>query len=447
MNRKKGFLVGSLFLLIAAHCFGQLEKVIIEKYYVSDVIDATDTLGGSVPQGSITYRIYVDMYPDSKLKKIYGDANHPFMIKSTAPFYNHNADGQTFAKDFVKARYGEGVLALDTWLTLGATTKTQSGKTHFGILKNQDTDGSFIGGVNNDGGTGAISGGLLTNDDPSSGIPLTLADGMDTMANVPSGWFSAGITDFVTGADTTIFGSVQVGNEFFSNGFELRNSGVSGVIPDSNQVLIAQLTTTGELTFTLNMEITALINGVEEIFKYVGSDSILLAGETYNPFMIYPLECGCNDPTYLEFDPTVGCLQQGACVTSLVMGCMDSMACNFDAQANFNVQGLCCYPGLCNGRDIAEVCPVLLGESFEMDVYPNPSNDDFTMNIYSGMADQSIQYELFTAYGLSVLQKSLPAAEKVIGETLEVTHLENGLYHLKVRIGDKVKTRILVKSN
>jgi hypothetical protein len=94
-----------VFLFGSQKVYGQLEKVIIEKYYISDANDATDTTGGVLTAGSTTYRIYADMLPGSKLKKLFGDANHPFIIKSTAPFFNHSTDGQTFAKEFVKARY------------------------------------------------------------------------------------------------------------------------------------------------------------------------------------------------------------------------------------------------------------------------------------------------------------------------------------------------------
>ena len=292
-----------------------------------------------------------------------------------------------------------------------------------------------------------ISGGLLTNSDPSCGRPLTVADGMDTLVNTPSNWFSAGLTDFVSGADTTIFGSLNPGTEFNSRQFELRNNGTVGVLRDSNHVLIAQLTTSGELSFNLNLEIEGEVNGVLQTFTYVGTDSVLLEGETYNPFLIYPLECGCNDPLYLEYDPTVGCLAAGSCITPLVYGCMDSMACNFDPNANFNIQGLCCYPGLCNDRDIAQVCPSLLGESFELDVFPNPSNDDFMLNIFSGISDQPIHYEIVNTYGVKIISKELPAAEKVIQEVLEFSNHQNGLYHLIVTIGGKVETMILVKSN
>ena len=447
MEKKHTLFLILAFALFSTWSFGQLEKVIIEKYYISDASDASDTIGGSVPVGSTTYRIYVDMYPNSILKKIYGDDNHPFMIKSTAPFYNHTADGQTFAKDFVKARYGEGVLALDTWLTLGETTKTQAGKTYFGVMKDQDTDGSFIGGVNNDGGTAAVSGGLLVNNDPSCGRPLTSADGMDTLMNVPTGWFSSGVTNFVTGADSTIFGSIQEGTVFNSNGFELRNAGTIGVYPDSNQVLIAQLTTAGDISFKLNLEITAMINGIEKTFKYVGSDSVLLADETYHPFMIYPLECGCNDPNFLEYNPKVGCLEPGTCITPVVMGCMDPMACNYDPNANFNVQGLCCYPGSCNGRDIAEVCPAQQGDDFFIEVYPNPSEDEFFLNVYSGMSDYPVNYKIYNSYGFLIKEKTLSPAGIITGESLGLSGEENGVYHLQVQVNGTQETKLLVKTN
>lgn len=89
-----------VFLLSALNSFSQLEKIIVERYYVSDANDATDVIGGVVEEGSVTYRIYVDMLPGTILKSIYGDASHPFNISSTEVFFNNESDGQTFAKDF-----------------------------------------------------------------------------------------------------------------------------------------------------------------------------------------------------------------------------------------------------------------------------------------------------------------------------------------------------------
>jgi hypothetical protein len=438
-----GFIV---FQLITFTTFSQLQKVIVEKYYVSDASDATDTLGGGLPIGSTTYRIYVDLAPGSVLKKIYGDVNHPFSIQSTAPFFNQKSDGQTFAKDFVKNRYLEGVVALDTWLTLGQTTKTQAGKTYFGILKNQDVDGSFIGGINNDGGSAVISNGLLTNADPSAGIPLTQADGMDTLATLPTSWSHFGILDFVSGNDSTMFGSIQAQQGFSSTNFFLSNSGVKGVVADSNQILIAQLTTAGTLSFHLNIEVDAIVNGLPQTIQYVSSNDTILTGEVYNPYLSYPSICGCNDPNYLEYNPAVICLEPGSCVTPIVIGCMDTVACNFDENANVHVENLCCYPGKCNNRDIAIVCPALRGSNFEFLVYPNPSIDEFNLDVYSGMETEDIHVEVFDNYGVKLVDKLYPAAAIITGESLNLSSTEKGIYHLKVSIGGQVQSQLLFKN-
>ena len=442
---KKYFLV--LFLqLLSFTGFSQLEKVIVETYYVSDLNDATDTLGGGLPAGSKTYRIYVDLAFGSVLKKIYGDANHPFSIESTAPFFNHESDGQTFAKDFVKNRYLEGTVALDTWLTLGQTTKTQAGKTYFGVLKNQDIDGSFIGGINNDGGSELISTGLLVNNDVNAGIPLTQADGMDTMATIPSSWSHLGLLDFTTGSDSTMFGSIVEKNEFISNNFYLANSGTKGLDLDSNQILIAQLTTTGEISFNLNLTVEAIVNGAYQTINYVSSNDTILSGEEFNPYLNFPANCGCNNPNYFEFDPNAICLEPGACITPIVIGCMDTLACNFDGNANVNLSSICCYPGKCNNRDIAIVCPDLRGDNFDFIVYPNPSSDNFYLDIYNGRKDSDIQVQVYNTFGVKVYEEDFAPAMILTGEKLNFSTEEKGLYHIKVTIGEQVQTQLLFKN-
>ena len=439
-------LVFCLTLLFHLNGNAQLQKVIVEKYYISDANDATDTLGGGLSAGSTTYRIYVDLAPGSILKKIYGDVNHPFSIQSTSPFFHHESDGQTFAKDYVKNRYLEGTVALDSWLTLGQTTKTQASKTYFGMLKNQDVDGSFIGGTNNDGGSELISNGLLSNNDPLAGIPLTQADGMDTMVTIPTSWTNFGVLDFTTGNDSTIFGSLQISNEFTSNNFFLANTGVSGVIADSNQVLVAQLTTTGELSFQLNIEVDVWNGSSMETIRYVSSNDTILSGEVFNPYLIYPSTCGCNNSNYLEFDPNVACLEPGTCITPIIIGCMDTMACNYDAAVNVNMPNLCCYPGKCNNRDIAIVCPALRGENFEFLVYPNPSSENFFLDVYSGMANEAIQVEVFNTFGVKVYDNAFAPTTMLTGEKLEFSTHEKGVYHIKVQIGEQVQTQLLFKN-
>ncbi|MFN5317633.1 MAG: hypothetical protein ACK5CY_02215, partial [Bacteroidia bacterium] len=186
------FLIAILSLLPATRISAQLENIIVELYYVSDSIDATDTIGGGLTAGSKTYRIYADLSPDAKLRRLYGDANHPIRFESTANFFNNKEDGQSFGFDFSKTRLDENTVALDTWLTLGQTTK--SANKQGGILKEYDTDGSFIAGAGvNDGGSAEIPEGLLNNADSLAGIPLNQADGNDTLPIIPTDANSIGI--------------------------------------------------------------------------------------------------------------------------------------------------------------------------------------------------------------------------------------------------------------
>ncbi len=438
------FLFISILLAIAVTTQAQLERVIVERYYVSDENDATDEFGGGVPTGTVTYRVYVDLMPGTVLKKIYGSPTRVFEVVSTESFFNHESDGQSFGKDFIRARYLEGTVALDTWLTLGQTTRLQGGVVNFGILKERDTNGSFIGGENNDGGSAEISTGLLINEDPSAGIPLTTADGMFALDQAPTNWFSNGLTDFITGEDTTMFGSVNVRNFYRSNQFELSNSGVLGVEESENQILIAQLSTKGELSFILNLEVEYMEDGEVVTKNYVGTSNNLSGNEEYNPFLVYPFECGCNDPAFLEYDPDVVCLEEGSCATPIVFGCLDPEACNYDSNANFNVPVLCCYPGFCADRDIEKVCPSLKGESFDFDVFPNPTEGVLSVNVISG-AETFVEIEIFNNYGVSQLKNRLENADLNIVQSLSVADLPSGLYHVSVTTLYGKQTKLFVK--
>jgi hypothetical protein len=440
----KTLLTTLFFSLFAAYyATAQLEKVIIEKYYVSDANDATDVDGGVVPVGSTTYRIYLDLKPGTVLKRIYGDANHPFSISSSEVFFNNILDGQTFGKDFIKGRYLENTVALDTWLTLGQTAK-QGTKYFYGILKDQDTDGSFVGGVNNDGGSALISTGLMINEDPTCGIPLTVADGMDTLNSAPNNWFNSGVLDFLSGSDSTIFGSLVPQNSFESEIFELSCSGVQGTVADSNQVIIAQLTTLGELAFNINITVEELVNGVPTVVNYVSQDTLLGANEKYNPFLSYPYSCGCNNPNYLEYNSSFVCLEEGSCVTPIVFGCMDSLACNYDPAVNISVEALCCYPGSCAGRNIEEVCPSLMGNDFDVNVYPNPTENNLTLSIISGL-EGIWNYEIYSSYGSNMKSGSISTSDLNIVVPLETSELVPGIYQIKVSNGVMSKHQLFIK--
>ncbi len=427
------------FILTGYSSQAQLEKVFVETYYISDSYDASDTIGGHLEVGSVTYRVYVDLVKGSKVQKIYGDANHALKFSSSGIFFNNIADGQSFAKEISKNRLGENTVALDSWLTLGQTTKAIS--KIFGVPKTQDDDGSFVGGVNNDGGS--TNYGLLTNSDPQAGIPVTYSDGNDTMTVVPQNWFDYGIVDGLTDEDSTIFGSIKQDSVFVSYNCGLQNSGVSGVVADSNHVLVAQLTVKGDLRFALNLEVMDTLGNV---LKYVASDSVLLSNEIFNRYLTYPFEekCGCPDANYLEFSADRDCDIMDSCMHLIVFGCMDPLSCNYDASANVNVPSLCCYPGRCNDRDIALVCPQLITERKESSsfiVFPNPATS--FLNVQSKNNTSVVRYVIYNSTGQIVSDQLVENQDSSFPITISA--LKKGIYMLRLFNENESNGHLFVK--
>ncbi len=426
-------------------CFAQIEKVEVETYYISDSLDATDTINGKfIDKGTKTYRIYVDLAVGSKIKKLYGNVNHSFKIESTGNFYN-NIDRPTayFGYLINKNWFPDNpTLGLDSWLTIGLATKTD-----LGVLKSEDTNGSYIGGVNNFGGSSAVAGGLLVNNDPLAGIPLTTHDGMSASTVALSQWLDNGLKD-INGDDSTAFGSINTGNSFISNDFFLDQiNGVAGANSDSNKVLIAQITTTGDLRFELNMEVEQLDGATTKIVKYVANDSVLLADEVVSPFLKYPLECGCLDPDYLEYSAIYGCSDPAACQTIIVFGCMDTAACNYDPDANFSIANLCCYPGYCNDRNIELVCPDILNGRYNevnLTLYPNPSSANLNIEFMS--PKQSVaRIEIYDSFGRLVAENSMGSVSDYASDTIDISQLAGGMYRLVLFVNDKPSAKTFIK--
>ncbi len=435
------------FFLFFISVNAQLENVIIEKYYVSNSSDATDTNGSAVSANSTTYRIYIDMAKGCKLKKIYSDANHELKISGDSTFYNHTTEGQSFGRNFNINRYGEGVTALDSWLTLGQVSLSKpSGKTYFGVLKSQDRNGSLVGGANNDGGSEMIADGLLINNDALAGIPLTSFDGLDTMAVLPNTWIENGFDDGF-GNDTTIFGSLKKGNEFKSNDAFIYNSGVMGVNRDSNQVLIAQLTTKGKIYFSLNVEIEDANGNTLLYVAKNGADS-LVSNVFQKAFLNYPIPCGCLDKNYLEYSSSYGCSMPSACKTPLVLGCMDTKACNFDYNANLNVPSFCCYPGFCANRDISVVCPSLDIEelnTLSFELYPNPAHETITLDGIES-EDELKSYSIFDSFGRLVFNKNVENNAATHKLQIDISSLASGFYTIQLSSESKHNIKKFIKN-
>jgi hypothetical protein len=425
--RKRKDLLGPLAMasLIPALLPGQanaqneIENVIVETYYISNATDAVETEeGGILPEGSKTYRVYLDLSPDCSLRAIYGSQAHPLEIISTALFYNNMDRGKSFGHQVNTNWLDENTVPVDSWLSFGAATSTR-----FGILKSEDTDGSdFIQG--NDMG-------MMMNSDAQAGIPIVDVDGLveDTsQSTTPPTLFISGISPDSTFLDTTQAATFITDSTVIS----CTSPGMRGPTAE-NKILIAQLTTTGELTFHLNVEIEC--GG--EVLRFVALDTLLADDETPNGFLSYPPVCGCTDPNFLEYDPSAGC-DDGSCQTEIVFGCLDPNACNYDPDANFNLDALCCYgPDSCNGLDVNILCPGVgvdeLSNAIGLTVFPNPVRE--TLHLHIERAGATTLF-LLDRSGRLVREQMLNATGGSQNATIDVSDLSRGIYLLRA-LNDK----------
>ncbi len=249
-----------------------LEGVIVERYYVSNANDTNaNSLGGVLPIGSVTWRVYLDMMPDYVFQSAYGDANHELRIETTTLFFN-NEDRGAVHPSFNCNYCDDNTVMLDSWLTAGGAC---SGK--FGILKSEDDGVGTV--VNNDN--------VLTNNDSTMGVLLTQQDGLLLTATTPEQAGNVGI-----GTEIMVFDSQNDGSNgpLFSthNGAWYSVNGSAGPIPATNKVLIAQITTDGVLCFSLNVQLRNQTTLAVEQFV---ADSITTGSEIYFPTLNF---CSTN---------------------------------------------------------------------------------------------------------------------------------------------------------
>ncbi len=227
-----------------------LENIIVETYYVSNAADSIQADAestdnglptGSLPVGSVTYRIYVDMLPGYKLLAVYADKTrgNDLKVTTTTSFYNNPSGSTTSASS--KTSIKNKLRALDSWVSLGGVATGQ-----YGILKSEDN------GLLNNVTTASNTAGVLLNTDTAAGIPLTTQDGMITGTGIQSASFLGFNDELAVFGDGTVVGnSITVidGSVFTTDG---------AIGPDAgNKILIAQVTTNGHLTFELNLLLKA----------------------------------------------------------------------------------------------------------------------------------------------------------------------------------------------
>ena len=255
----KKILMGLSLALLGGFAQAQngLEGIVVEKYYIADAADAaaSATLGGTLPVGSVTYRVYADMLPGYKFQALYGNVAHPLKFSTSTTFFNNEDRGATTANAIPSAQLKNNTVALDSWFSVGASATGQ-----FGVLKTDDNGAANLLTLSS----------ILNNTATAVGVGLKTQDG--NIAGSPEAVTFVGIDP----ANGIFDATSQQGNSLIvTDGAISALNGATGPTAD-NRVLLGQFTTDGVFRFELNIQIGTPTPGVSQ--KYVASNAA--AGET-----------------------------------------------------------------------------------------------------------------------------------------------------------------------
>lgn len=238
------------FLFIGTKAENGLGQIIVEKYYISDSNDEIRS-DGKLPKNSVTYRIFVDMRPGYRFQAAYGIPGHVLHFTTSTHFFNSENGGASIANDIHGSKLTEGTVMLDSWLSVGA-----AGEKYQAVLKENDTSGAI-----------ANTSGFFLSTNPVLDIPLSRRDGMYPASPLPAVNFYG-----IDSTQLSVFNdeNSRISKQVFSteNGSWACIGGSMGA-DSTNAVLIAQLTTDGEFSFELNVQIGTPGGGVE---NYVAKD-------------------------------------------------------------------------------------------------------------------------------------------------------------------------------
>ncbi|MFZ4546742.1 MAG: T9SS type A sorting domain-containing protein [Bacteroidales bacterium] len=337
-----------------------LQNVIVEKYYVSDANDSAAS-AGILPVGSVTYRVFLDMKQGYKFQTAYAVPGHTLFIKTTTSFFN-NEDRGGISPSFTKSQAKNNTVMLDSWLSVGAGCTG-----NFGIMKSEDNGVATVVNADN----------ILQNTDPAAGIPLTEQDGL--IAGTPGAMITLGLDGQID-----VFDAIsQFGNSFvIIDGVWSCLSGATG--PDTtNKVLIAQITTDGELSFELNIQVGTPTGGTEQFVAKnpVGLET-QLASLTYNSLFASlekPIE-------------------------------------------NFKTN------------------------TYLFSVFPNPTKGNFSINIQSIQNNADCQYTIYDLIGNVVMRKYLENTSANYVEKVDLSSSPNGMYFIELVIDGNKSIKKLIKN-
>lgn len=405
------------------------EGIIVESYYVADANDAADTDGGAnLADGARTYRVFADLLDGYRLQTVGGFENHPLTFNTTTTFFYNEDRGEAWGTDIPSNRLDQNTVAIDSWLTIGAASDA-----HWGVLRFEDPDGSIIGGVNNDGGSEGVTGGLLVST-ASEGPALTVSDGLYTAAEpVPA-------TPSALGETPTIFNEANgatYSSQDFACGVLNDFGGVSSPLP-GNKVLLGQFTTDGEFSFCLNLYVkipTELVCPSLDCHLELVFYADLLEADTAGAGV-----SGDNKFTHpsLCFNSATAVFDcQGIASGSALVGtpCDDG---NPETTNDVWNAACDCVGGGGTGIDEAASLAALIG------VEPNPTTDLLRLSLYE-LDGEKVSFDLVDATGRSVLFRELGSLSGQWKGTLDLGAFEHGMYLLRFQVGDRFHTERIIK--
>ncbi len=435
-----------------------LDTIIVEKYYIADKNDAENTDGGILSEGSVTYRVYVDMKPGFKLKAVYGNSAHLMRIETSTSFFNNADRGGLFAEDIDDKYLTNNTNLIDSWLSMGPASKAS-----FGVLKTDDEDG---GTTNKDN--------ILANTNANMGKALNEVDGKMVLENFYP------ITQ--TGIDQAknFFESENSSEKVFSsnNGSWYVPTGVKGITKD-NYVLIGQFTTDGSFSFELNIQM-AIDSAIflkyklptlqlQFVAKYANDEEKknYIVG-TSNPRFLFERKCLIYEPDGIQvsiISPIDGSQLTTDLPTEILADVSDSNGnivkveffendlkigevtetpykLNWIAKnATLKVKAT---DNLGNTKIsdsvVIDIPTNIKKESLIFDISPNPVSSNLTISLNGSVHSE---YSIFDITGQKVLEGAL--TENSSKHIIEVNCLRTGLYVLKLNMGANTKTCKFVK--
>jgi len=182
------------------------------------------------------------MLPKYRFQAVYGVPGHPMKISTTSYFFNDEENGGATANDISNNDLNKGAVMYDSWISVCAGSEG-----NFAVLKTESSNGLY----------------------PSSPLSIASIYGID----------SSQMLFFKKNS------SADEGQIFNTDNGSWASFGGSIGLDSTNRVLIAQVTTDGEFSFELNLQLGTPFGGVE---NYVAKDP--QNGEILFPELIYKNE-------------------------------------------------------------------------------------------------------------------------------------------------------------